>query len=88
MTWQGFYENCLRATKDKYTKLLNTPRGRGSGLNAEISEIIRNIERSMKCCELDEAEGRRLIKEFKAIDFSNLSKDRLELKLKSKKARY
>lgn len=84
MSWQGFYENCLRATKEKYRKLLNTPRGRGGGLNAEISEIIKNIERSIKYSELDEADGKQLVKEFKAIDFSNLSKDRLELKRKRK----
>lgn len=82
---QGFFENCLRTAKNKYTQLLNTPRGRGANLNNEICEIIQRIEKSIKYGELEQIKGRELIKEFQKIDFSKLAEERAELKKQEKR---
>lgn len=81
---EGFFKHCLETAKNKYDRLLNTPKSRGGKLNDEIKEIIVNIERSIRFGELAQETGKELIKEFESIDFSRLSVDRAEIKKREK----
>ena len=85
MNHYGFFEGCLKATKQKFDELVNTPRARGTQYDVEKLEIINQILSSVDYNELNKEQADYLIKEFHKIQFNTLAIARRELKRSIKK---
>lgn len=78
----GFFEGCLKATRQKFDELVNIPRARGTQYDVEKMEIIEQITKSVDYGDLSKKQADCLIKAFNEIQFSKLSSVRKELKRK------
>ena len=76
MTMYGFFESCLRTTKEKYKELSNKSNVRAAQYNKQVKEILNQIHTAWKCEEISEKEAVYLTNEFKNIDFTKISEYR------------
>lgn len=86
MSFENFFKHSLETTRRQYKRLLETPKARGQMFSLELKQIIEQINTAIKCGDVSEKFGKELIKEFQQIDFSNIAKDRIEMKRKGRNA--
>lgn len=82
MSYYEFFKGCLRTTRQKFDKLLNTPRAKGTQYELEKQEIIGKILKCKEYEELTKEEAEQLLREFGSINFLGLSQARKEMKRK------
>lgn len=76
MATYEFFTSCLNIAKDKYKKLLSTPRARAGSLSGEIKELMGKVNVALNYEEISVEQAQFLLNEFKKIDFSNLAEIR------------
>lgn len=83
MSYEGFFENCIRAIKSKQEELIKTLRARvPSSLKNEIDEILQHLEYYRKYGDISEQFYNSAKKRIKEIDFENIAAIRLIIKKK------
>ena len=84
MSYYEFFKSCLKTTEETYNKLIETPRERGSHLQSEVFDILKQIEISARDKELTPSEANELKNAFMKFDFTNLSTARAALRKSEK----